>query len=39
MVQTPSIKITMRWMPGHEGIPGNEQADEEAKTGGKGGVE
>jgi len=32
----PSIEITLRWMPGHAGIPGNEQADQEAKWVAKG---
>ena len=27
----PGIKVELRWMPGHEGIPGNEHADTEAK--------
>jgi hypothetical protein len=27
----PNINITIRWTPGHEGIEGNENADEEAK--------
>jgi ribonuclease HI len=25
-------QITLLWVPGHMSIPGNEQADEEAKT-------
>jgi len=29
--QHPGIKILIRWTPGHEGIEGNEKADEEAK--------
>jgi len=32
----PGIEMRMRWMPGHEGIPGNERADEEAKRVAKG---
>ncbi|KAF9456696.1 hypothetical protein BDZ94DRAFT_1144800, partial [Collybia nuda] len=27
----PQIHITIRWTPGHQGINGNETADEEAK--------
>ena len=29
--QHPGIKIMVRWMLGHEGVEGNERADEEAK--------
>jgi len=32
----PGIEITLRWTPGHAGIPGNERADEEAKWVAKG---
>ena len=36
MEQHPGIEITLRWMPGHVGIAGNERADEEAKQVAKG---
>jgi hypothetical protein len=34
--QTPRNKITLRWIPGHSGFPGNEQADHLARNGSSG---
>jgi len=32
----PNMNITVRWIPGHEGLNGSEKADEEAKRAAKG---
>ena len=29
--ETPQLKLTVRWVPGHMGVPGNERVDAEAK--------
>jgi hypothetical protein len=29
--RNPDVQVTMRWTPGHVGVPGNEYADEQAK--------
>ena len=34
--QRPDLRLTLRWSPGHDGIPGNEKADEEAKAAARG---
>ncbi|EPQ53615.1 hypothetical protein GLOTRDRAFT_24029, partial [Gloeophyllum trabeum ATCC 11539] len=34
----PALKLTIRWSPGHEKIPGNEHADQEAKLAAEGKV-
>nr|GAT48527.1 RNA-directed DNA polymerase from transposon X-element [Mycena chlorophos] len=38
LTKHPNITLTIRWAPGHEDIPGNERADEEAKRAAKGDV-
>src|SRR5271155_4372839 len=32
----PNVRIRIRWIPGHRGIPGSERADEEAKKASEG---
>lgn len=36
MTKHPNLRITYRWVPGHEDIPGSDRADEEAKRAAEG---